>query len=322
MDHLERFLKSINSNAKHLEELLNNILDYSRLESNEFDILYENFSIHDLFDELYDIFEDVNYKKNLDFVKLEFIKNDDKKIISDYLRLKQILYNIISNSIKFTDRGYIKISFSTSEQSIIFKIEDTGIGIEENKFKYVFDRFWQYDSSSTKKYKGVGLGLSISKRIVDLLGGEIYLESTVGKGTTFFIKLSLEEKQESENSKDRNRISFINKTVLIVDELPVNYSLLGMFLKSLQINIVSTYNSEDAIRIYKEQKDKIDLIFLDLNLIDKDFNNLIKHLKKINNCIIISRTMSKNQSKYLDYYLKRPINKEKLLHILNEIWQE
>ena len=184
-----RFLKSINSNAKHLHELLNNILDYSKIESESLDIYYEKFFILDLLEELRDIFEDENYKKNIDFVKLEFINNKNQEIISDYLRLKQVLYNIISNSIKFTENGYIRISFEIFFDYVEFKIEDTGIGISEEKFPFVFDRFWQCDSSSKKKYKGTGLGLSISKSIVELLNGKIWLESILGKGTTFYVKI-------------------------------------------------------------------------------------------------------------------------------------
>lgn len=320
----QRFLKSINSNAKHLDELLNNIIDSSRMESNEFDILYENFSINDLFDELFDVFDDVNYKKNLDFVKLEFVKDKDKKIISDYLRLKQVLFNIISNSIKFTDTGYIRISFSTSGKFIIFKIEDTGIGIDENKIKYVFDRFWQCDSSSTKKYKGTGLGLAISKSIIDMLDGNIWLESVINKGTTFYVKIPLEEIKHDILIENKNKISFSGKTVLIIDELPINYSLLGLYLNSLNINILSAYSGEEAIEIYKKQKEKIELIFLDLNLPDIDSIKLLAKLKIINpNCKIITKSgSSKNENELVDYHLLKPINKDKLLIILNEIWQK
>lgn len=188
-----QFLKSINSNAKHLDELLNNILEYSKIESRDFDILYENFSINELFEELSDLFQDTNYKKNLGFVKLEFLIVEDKKIICDYLRLKQVLFNILSNSIKFTDNGHIKVEFNVDDNFIIFKVEDTGIGISEDRFKFVFDRFWQNDSSSSKKYKGTGLGLSVSKSIIELLNGEIWLDSKLGQGTTFYIKIPLEE---------------------------------------------------------------------------------------------------------------------------------
>jgi two-component system CheB/CheR fusion protein len=320
-EQVDRFLKSINSNAKHLEELLNNILDYSRIESNEFDILYDHFSINELFEELSDIFEDVNYKKNLDFVRLEFIKNSDKKMISDYLRLKQILYNIISNSIKFTDNGYIRVSFNISDNIITFKVEDTGIGIEENKKHLVFDRFWQSDSSSTKKYKGTGLGLSIAKSIVELLNGKIWLESNLGKGTIFYVELPLEEKYEYKIDENINKINFEGKSILIADELPIDFSLVGMYLKSLNINIVSAYNAEQTIKIYKQQKNKIDLIILDLNMLDSDFSNLVNKLRKIKNCKIILKSIHKtHRSDMVDYFLKKPISKENLLSILNEIW--
>lgn len=326
-EFLDKFLKSINSNAKHLDELLNNILDYSRIESNDFDILYENFSISDLFDELLDVFDDVNYKKNLNFVKLQFIISEDKKIISDYLRLKQILYNLISNSIKFTNNGYIKISFDTYDNFITFKIEDTGIGIPSDKFKYVFERFWQCDSSSTKKYKGTGLGLSISKSITEMLGGEIWFESILNKGTTFFIKIPLEEIKQDILINNINKINFSGKTILIVDELPINYSLLCMYLRTLNINVLSTYNEKSIINYFNKQKDKIDIVIIDLSLPDVNVSNLINKIKKLkNNCNIITKSGLKNSQieienkNYINFHIEKPINKEKLLLILNKIW--
>ena len=317
----ERFLKSINSNAKHLDELLNNILDYSKIESETLDILYENFSILDLFEELYDVFSDVNYRKNLDFVKLIFVKHKDQKITSDYLRLKQVLYNIISNSIKFTERGHIKVSFDISYNFITFKIEDTGIGIEEEKTKFVFDRFWQCDSGSRKKYKGTGLGLSISKSLVELLNGEIWLESDINKGTTFFVRIPLDE-QDLKIPKSIEP-DFPGKTVLIIDDIPITYSLLGIYLNSLHINIISANGGKEALEIYKKQKEKIELIILDLNLFDMNSFDLITSIKDIcGDCKIVSKSGIENQkSELVDYHLKKPINKNILVSILNKIWQ-
>lgn len=320
----QRFIKSINSNAKHLDELLSNILDYSRIESNDFDLLYEKFNIDDLFDELSDIFIDVNYKKNLDFVKLEFVKNKNIKLISDYLRLKQVLFNIISNSIKFTDHGHITISYYSDEKFITFKIEDTGIGIPLDKQNKVFDRFWQCDSSSTKKYKGTGLGLSISKSIVDMLDGEIWFDSVLNKGTTFFIKLKLDEIKQN-TVENKNKINFIGKTVLLIDEIPVNYSLLGMYLNSLNFNILSATTGEDGIKIYKKHNKKINIVILDLNLTDIKTLDIIKDIKNIKKCKIIAKCdkhMIDEDLCDFDYYIKRPISKEKLLQILNKIWQK
>ena len=320
----KQFLKSINSNAKHLDELLNNVLDYAKMESNEFDLLYENFSINDLFEELSEIFTDVNYKKNLDFVKLEFIKNDDKKIISDYLRLKQVLFNTISNSIKFTEKGYIRVSFEEEDDSIIFKIEDTGIGIPEDKVQYVFDRFWQNDSTSRKKHKGTGLGLSISKSIIEMFNGQIWINSTLGKGTKVFIKIPLEEKQDIVIVKPKEKISFSGKTIMIVDDTrSMKYSLLNIYLNSLYINTVFAIDEEDIIKIYRKQKNKIDLIIIESEFRSIDMLKLVKKLREIkNDIIIISKSYIEEKNKDIDYHLKKPFGKDKLISIFNEIWQK
>lgn len=321
----DRFLKSINSNAKHLDELLDNILDYAKIESNEFDLLYENFSINELFEELFDIFKDVNYKKNLDFVKLEFEIGNDKKIICDYLRLKQVLYNIISNAIKFTERGYIKIKFEELDDSIIFSIEDSGIGIPSDKIKFTFDRFWQADDSSKKNYKGTGLGLSISKSIIEMLNGDIWVESILHKGSTFFVKIPLEEmKPDLVIIKSKEKINFSGKTILIVDEIPINYSLLSIYLNSLQVKMIFTYSGKDALKIYKKQKEKIDLIVLDIKLHDMDGFELSKKLKELDaDCKIISKSgLEINKNGNINYHLKKPFSKDKLVSVLSELWQK
>lgn len=328
----ERFLKSINSNAKHLDELLTNILDYSKIETDKFDLLYEKFDIKEIFEELNDIFYEVNNKRNLNLVKLEFIYGENIKLVTDYLRLKQVLYNIISNSIKFTKNGNITISYEVNNLDVIFKISDTGIGIHKDNIKNVFDRFWQNDSSSRKMYSGTGLGLSISKSITTLLSGDIWLESELDKGTTFYVKIPLEELHETEEDetdetdieKILNKNLFKNKNVLIIDEIPTSYSLLGIYLNSLHINITSASNCGIALEKYNKQKDEIDLIFLDLNITEDRIINLCKKLKSINNeCVIILKSGTgeiRNDS--IDYFLEKPINKDKLILILDKIWQK
>jgi CheY-like chemotaxis protein len=269
-----------------------------------------------------DMLYDINYKKNLEFVNLNFIyDNNNIKIISDFLRLKRVLYNIISNSIKYTDNGIISISYDVDDSFITFKIADTGIGIYEDDIKYIFERFWQGDSSSKKKYKGNGLGLFISKKIINLLNGDIWLESKINKGTNFFIKLPLEKTEDKDDIiKNHNKINFSGKKALIVDELPIKFSLLNIYLTSFNIDIISSNNTKESIYKYKTNKDDIDIIFLDLNLDVNETLKLIKEYKKIKECVIISK--SKKYKNVVDYIIDGQLNKNNLLKILNEIWQK
>ena len=167
--------------------------------------------------------------------------------------------------------------------------------------------------------KGVGLGLSISKSIVELLSGEIAVESKINKGTTFYVKVPLEEIVKESISKQETEINFKGKRILIIDELPSVYSLLGIYLNSLYIDTISENNENDAIKIYNKQKDKIDIIIIGLNLPDIDSLNLATKLKQINKkCIIISTGKKNTNTNLIDYNLNRPINKDKLLSILIE----
>jgi PAS domain S-box-containing protein len=201
----KKYLKVINVNAKHLEELLNNILDYAKIEAGELDLdlFYEKFSINELFEELEDLLQDTNDKKNVMSVKLTFEKReDDDIIISDYLRLKQVLYNLVNNAIKFTELGHIRVGTRILDNIITFFVEDTGIGIHKDKLEIVFDKFVQVDTTSKKKYQGTGLGLSIAKSIIKILGGIIWVDSTENQGSTFFFTLPKEEKNIEQKEKN------------------------------------------------------------------------------------------------------------------------
>lgn len=322
-DMIQSYLKSIYYNANYLSELLNNILDTSKLEDDKFEILYDNFNVSDLFEELNFLLSDVNYKKNGDFVKLIFNEDEKLKIVSDYLRLKQVLFNIISNAVKFTDDGYIKISVTANKKNITFKVEDTGIGISEDNKDKIFDRFWQADSSSKKKYGGTGLGLSVSKSLIELLGGNLWVDSSYGKGSTFYIEIPSTTLKKDSKILNKIEIDFSDKTVMIVDELPIQFSLLGIYLKYLNINILSAKNGDDAIRVFNENENNIDAVFIDSILSDMDSSNVAKRIKHINNNVkLISKAGTDiKKNKNYDYYLIKPINKEELLIVLNDIFK-
>lgn len=187
----EEYIKIIENSGNHLLELINDIIDISKLEANQVNIKEEKFSINGFLKDLTKSFEGTILHRNKD-IKIVLdagIKNGEDLIRTDQKRLRQILINLIGNSIKFTEVGTITISYELSNNILLFKVKDTGIGIEKNELPFIFERFRQADEVCTNEYGGTGLGLAISKACVDLMGGEISVDSEKGKGSTFCFTL-------------------------------------------------------------------------------------------------------------------------------------
>lgn len=322
----KKFLRTINANAKHLEELLNNILDYAKIEAGELDLdlLYERFSVNDIFEELEEIFYDVNEKKNLNSVKLIFEKRtEDEIIVSDFLRLKQVLYNLISNAIKFTEIGHIRIGTRIKDNIITFFVEDTGIGIPKDKLKIVFHKFIQVDATSKKQYHGTGLGLSIAKSIVNILGGNIWVDSTEKQGSTFIFTLPLQEHQNIETKiEDTIVYDFSDLGVLVLEDIPEKYSLLGIMLNSMKVNVTWSVSSIEALDMFENTTSKIDIIFIDMSLSNTNIRSFIEKVKQIdeNVTIIVTLVTDVIDIKGVDFKIMKPITKEKISKILNKFY--
>jgi len=179
-----KYFNVIKKSSNTLSNFIDNLLDISKIETK--DIILKNNKC-ELLNIIYDVYE--KYKSTTN-IKLLIDDNLTNVIIySDCFRIKQILDNIINNAIKFTNKGHVKIGYSIEIKNIIFWVEDTGIGIPNNKFDYIFEKFTQIDEGYSKKYPGGGLGLSITKKLVNIMGGEIWLKSTINKGTTFYFSI-------------------------------------------------------------------------------------------------------------------------------------
>ena len=176
-------MKVINKCAQDLTELINDILDISKIEAGELNIYKKDISLKNLIEELYDLFTHVAQEKNIQFINNFQIKNCD--IFTDEQRTKQILKNFLSNAIKFTNKGKVEILSKEYDEFFEISIIDSGIGIAKENLEYVFDRFKQVDDSMGKKYQGTGLGLAISKQLAQMLNGYIYAASEIGIGSTF-----------------------------------------------------------------------------------------------------------------------------------------
>ncbi|MFA6741414.1 MAG: hybrid sensor histidine kinase/response regulator [Arcobacteraceae bacterium] len=324
-------MKIINSCGNDLLILINDILDISKIEAGELSI---NLSKINLFELLENLVLDMQPLANEKGLAVNYNSNNKELfLLSDLNRIKQIVKNLMSNAIKFTDKGSIEIILEENINDIIIKIIDEGIGISKEKLDYIFERFKQADGSTTRKYGGTGLGLSISKELASLLGGEIKAFSTLGQGSTF--ELILPKKTNIKNiSDDKVTISSKNTDIVIediilfdMDEslkqedniikkdeklLIINSDYVGFFPIAVLLrkqNFILTYckSFEEA---YDILKDKYDLVIIDEDNSDLDIFDFLdyckeKELKKI---VISSENIEEKD------YLKKQLMKNELMN--------
>jgi signal transduction histidine kinase len=191
-------LERVQSNGKHLLGLINDVLDLSKIEAGQLTLSLDDYSIKDVVQNVVTAIEPLATGKNLALeVKLP---NDLPTAHGDQRRLTQVLFNLVGNAIKFTDSGEVAIEAAASNGAYTLSVRDTGPGIDPADQSKIFEEFRQADSSSTKSKSGTGLGLSIAKRIVAMHGGRIWVESSLGRGSTFFIKVPVNVEQQVEHS--------------------------------------------------------------------------------------------------------------------------
>ena len=283
-------LSVINNSGNDLLVLINDILDVSKLEAGEIDINTSNININSFFQGVYEDFEIQTKQKELDFI-LE-CKEDFGFMHTDDTRLKQILKNLLSNALKFTKKGEIKISINTTKENIFISVKDTGIGIPEEKIETIFDRFKQVDGTTTRTYGGTGLGLSISRELAKLLGGDIQVESEVGKGSIFKVSikrnddlidyLAIEKEKRKKEKKD--------ETIVIFDNDPLNFINLTIDLKK-EFHVIILSSFDMLLKSLKNDKSKqaiVDLSNLEINEIEK-----LKEFKDKIICIIDENSLNK-----------------------------
>ena len=324
-EHL-KYLYLVNNNAEHLLSLINDILDLSKLQTGNFKLFYENCNITQLINTIVDEQRFTNTNPNL---KIIFNKHTDINIVCDKTRFIQIIINLLSNSIKYTSFGSIEIDYTITSNKIVFSVKDTGKGIDKEAQKYIFDRFRQVDNSITRRFDGAGLGLAITKSLIELHGGEIWLESEENKGSTFSFSLPYKLESNTKPIVQNNRIRNLkieNKTIIIAEDNEDNYTYLGILLDTENNNIIHARNGFEVLEILEKQK--IDAIFMDIQMPLMDGIFCTQEIRKTNkNIPIIAQTahaMQEDAKKSLEagcnFHINKPIKKDDLFKILNKIF--
>lgn len=272
------FAKNIKGSSEYISKLVQDLLDFTQIEAGKITIENLPFSLHDIINEVAKSIQSVYDQKPINLI-IEIDENLRNKIIGDPFRLRQILTNIIGNAYKFTSKGFIKINARNIENNFIsIKIEDSGIGIKKDKQQLIFEEFTQADETIEKKFGGTGLGLTISKKIIEILGGKLSINSVLGKGSEFEIQLPLRFESSSFLQKD-SIIKEPNKrlTAIIIDDDINLLNLTSEVLRQNNYTVFSFNNPSDALEAIKEIQ--FDFIISDIQMPEIDGFQFLKKLK-------------------------------------------
>ncbi|MDR4498373.1 MAG: response regulator [Candidatus Scalindua sp.] len=322
------FVKDIHSSGYHLLQMINDILDLSKIEAGKMVIQHEVFPVTDAIQDVYHIIQGLADKKHLHLQK--DIRPETKDIEADRVKFKQILYNLLSNAIKFTsENGNIVTKASIIDDMLQVSVADSGIGMKPEDQEKVFKEFWQADSSFSRKYQGTGLGLALTKRIVEMHGGKIWFESEYGKGSTFYFMLPLKAifsipKSKVNEARLHKPAGNDVKAILVVEDNRMAADLLTVYLTNAGYNVIVAKDGKEAIKKAKEMKPL--LITLDIILPKLDGWDVLSELKNSQDTadipvIIVSVTENKDIGYSLGAasYLMKPVDRKILINTVNII---
>jgi len=345
----EQMLNIIKSSVEILEDKIDNILDFSDIATGKFVLENYLFNLEEAIRNIKELFSQKAKEKENQFI-INYDKKLPKIIKGDKKRINQILFNLISNAIKFTEKGYIELTISLEEEieeevKINFILKDTGIGIEKKKLTLILESFMQADNDNTRKYGGIGLGLSLSKRLIELLGGKLKVESEFGKGSIFSFSLILKKENELIlknhfiNQKDLNS----NKSDLEKEIISFNYELKNILKKdvievllcednyfnSLLVEKIFEYTpikldhaKNGKIGLEKFEKKDYDFILLDLQMPELDGFEFARQIRKVKKSDIMMLAITANEANSdrrkcielgINDYFKKPFKKTNLL---------
>ncbi len=324
-DKRKYYIQLVNINTKQLLTIIKDIIDLSRIEAGMVEIDRNEIHLNQLISELFTQFKmelDNDFAKSGIELKVKTeLPNDEDIISTDDIRLRQILMCLLSNAVKFTEKGFIEFGYTanTQKRQLIFFVKDTGLGIDKTKLPIVFERFRQEDESYTRKFGGTGLGLTISKGLVELLGGEIWVESEKSKGSVFWFthpysKGKKQEKTDEKIAAKYKQFNFTGKKILIVDDLEINLKFFETVLKFTNATCLFANSGEEALETCK--KLNIDLVLLDIQLTEENGYEVLKKIKNIRPKIpVIAQTSYgldndeiKAYTSGFDDYISKPID--------------
>jgi len=325
---LKSYTKTIQSAGQSLLTLINDILDLSKIEAGKFQINKKPTNLYSLVNELSSVFTMNIKSKGLDFI-VDVNANVPPSLLVDEVRLRQVLFNLIGNAVKFTPEGYIRLSVKAfninenlSQVDLEILVEDTGLGIAQTQLEKIFQEFQQTDGQDNRQFGGTGLGLSISSRLCEMMGGDISVESEEKKGSTFKVNLYgidisaiVQEKELPQNFS--KKIVFKKAKILVVDDIENNRELIVKNFEDTEVEILTASDGLEAIAKFKYHTP--DLILMDIRMPNMNGYEAAQKIKEISNVPIVALTASvmadsyeQLESENFDGFLRKPILKSDL----------
>ncbi len=328
------FIQKIDNSAKRLLGIINNILDISKIEAGKLELEEIEFQLHKVIDSSINLLQFKMEEKNLTF-NLYYDKNISTLYYGDSLRLSQILNNLLSNAVKFTESGSISLHVSkVAKNRFQFKVTDTGRGLTQEEQKSIFQAFTQADGTTTRNYGGTGLGLTISKQLVEMMNGKIWVDSTFGKGSSFIFEIDLIELPdnlpkepsvviiEEENPLEKDINALVGKRILVAEDNFINQEIILGLLENSQIEIDIAEDGEEAIELYKNNH--YNLILMDIQMPVLDGYGAAQEIRKVDKDIPIIAITASAMKEDIDMsikvgmndHLNKPIDVNQLYKIL------
>ena len=334
----ERFsaTKTIIKTSKHLMHIINDILDLSKVEAGKLEIDTEEFSILSLLNDIDLLVSVISEEKGIMFeIRKQYPL--PKVMISDLLRVKQVLINLCSNAIKFTEKGYVYLNVSYNQESskLTFDVVDTGVGLNKGEIEKIFKPFEQADSTITRKFGGTGLGLTISKNLIEMLNGTLHIESKVNIGSSFSISFDVpvpnennfvyevdEEKILNEQALSDTKVPTLEGKILIVEDNADIQELIKLLIKRAGLKYDAVENGMLAMDLALHNE--YDLVFMDLQMPVMDGINAMKNLKQLKYKVPVvamtANVMKKDRDTCIDAgftdFVAKPIDRKNLYSVL------
>ncbi|MFO7924389.1 MAG: hybrid sensor histidine kinase/response regulator, partial [Bacteroidales bacterium] len=330
----KQFISIIKESGARMLSTINGLLDITRIETGEMEVSISEVNINEQIEYIYKLFKNEVEKKGIRFSYITSLKDKDSFIKTDHEKINSLLTNLVKNAIKFTDKGSIEFGYDIKGNSLEFFVKDTGIGISQEMKTMIFERFRQADETYSRNYEGLGLGLSIAKSYLEMLGGKIWVESQEGEGSVFYFTIPYVAGKEEEvidkeymftDSPDHH----IKKLkILVAEDEEISDLLITLMLEIFGHELLHAKDGVEAVELLKTNPD-IDLVLMDIKMPGMNGLDATREIRQFNkDVIIIAQTayaLFNDKRKVLEAgcndYIKKPLKQDLFIALINKYFK-